>query len=256
MKRIRKSAAEAAVVLLLIGLATPVTRAQEPPRYRLDILETFSDVSPFSGKVYEQASASARAINSAGRIAGPANSAEAITSLGDGGLFAVGQSPRRVGDIPHAAAISPQDINDLGQVVGWSSTDPGTGAYPVYAFFDDGSGPGALQLNPLAGGTNSQAFGLNENGTLVGTSDINSDGSQYRPVAWSDEQPGTGPVATLALGRIRSPFASGGRRLGVWGDRPLRATGPGLRQSRSIHQPWCGRPHSDGYDLCRSATAS
>jgi probable HAF family extracellular repeat protein len=173
------------VILLSIGLAAPEARAQGPGRYRLDILETFPDVSPFTGKVYEQASASARAINSAGQITGPANSDKAIVSLGDGGLFAAGQAPRRVGDIPDAAQISPQAINDLGQVVGWSSTNPGTGSFPVYAFFDDGSGPGALQLNPLAGGTNSQAFGLNEEGTIVGTSDINSDGSQYRPVAWS-----------------------------------------------------------------------
>jgi probable HAF family extracellular repeat protein len=128
------------------------------------------------------ATSEATAINNLGQVVGTAAAA-------DGGLRAFLWNPDGGGMIDLEAPPCPGEarataINDHGRIAGyWSCTDGGSRAFS----WDNGQ---LMALDPLPGGTTSYAYGINDRGQIVGTSDV-PDGSgtisHYRAaVLWSD----------------------------------------------------------------------
>jgi probable HAF family extracellular repeat protein len=131
----------------------------------------------------------ASSINAVGQIVGIATNA-----ANDGRPF-VYQPPgpmQDLGTLPvsHNVNIA-YDLNDSGTVVGSSG----------HAFRYAGSGP-MQDLGTLPGGTYSTAYAINNNGVIVGSSDINSSGAS-RAFRYS----GSGPMQDL--GTLSSYYTSG-----------------------------------------------
>jgi probable HAF family extracellular repeat protein len=120
----------------------------------------------------------ARAINDAGEIAGVTG----ITNVAfQATVWNKDRQPIEIGNLGGPSPLSlAMDINNGGQVVGWSLTDPGAEGIQRAFFWDKGV---MLDLGTL-GGLHSIAYSVNSSGQVVGIALNALD--QSRPFVWED----------------------------------------------------------------------
>lgn len=79
--------------------------------------------------------------------------------------------PTEIGDLGGVGWHTPLDINERGEVVGFSNPPgDGSGAFNVQAFYWTVGSDTVQNLGTLPGHTNSQGLGINERGQIVGVS--------------------------------------------------------------------------------------
>lgn len=113
------------------------------------------------------------AINNQGQIVGISGDC----GVAVGGVSAThavlweGGTPTEIGDLGGVGWHTPLDINEQGDVVGFSNPPgDGSGAFNVQAFFWTVGSDTVQNLGTLPGHTNSQGLGINEHGQIVGVS--------------------------------------------------------------------------------------
>lgn len=113
------------------------------------------------------------AINNQGQIVGISGDC----GVAVGGVSAThavlweGGTPTEIGDLGGVGWHTPLDINEQGDVVGFSNPPgDGSGAFNVQAFFWTVGSHTVQNLGTLPGHTNSQGLAINEHGQIVGVS--------------------------------------------------------------------------------------
>lgn len=146
--------------------------------------------------------AEAHAINEAGAIVGRSKLGDLDDSEIHPFLWTSSDGMMDLGTLGGAHGWA-WDINEMGQVVGWSTLEPGNlGFSPKHAFLWDAEN-GLQDLNdlitPTAGLIVDAAFGINDNGWIVGSAIRQSDGLQVPVLLTPVPEPAS---ATLLAGVV------------------------------------------------------
>lgn len=125
---------------------------------------TLQDLGTLGGS-----SSDAFAINTAGTVVGQSHLADNLTLRA---CVWINGQPHDLGAIATGATAksSAADLNDSGRVVGWSEVTGGQPHACAFQIDANGAVTSRTDLGVLGGG-NSYAYGVNDNGEIVGTSD-------------------------------------------------------------------------------------
>jgi probable HAF family extracellular repeat protein len=161
------------------------------------------DGNVLSGRTVIWASASpGLTVNSDGLVTAVAAGTYVLTATSEGvtgSATIIAADPVNLGALPGSNVSEALAVNDVGDVVGWSTTPVG---YHRAVLWKGGS---IVDLGTLPGGTQSEAYGISADGKIIGYSD--GPGFPSHAVSWSSTSPytitdiGTFPTGTTSVAR-------------------------------------------------------
>ena len=125
-----------------------------------------------------------RGINDAGQIVGSGYPDGSDAFYGPTAVFWDGTGIRKLGNLPGGRDSAATDINDKGEVVGYSDAPPTYGLYRETHAVMWGT-TGIVDLGGLFKGADSQANAINNFGQVVGYSDFNQYRSDEHATLWN-----------------------------------------------------------------------
>jgi probable HAF family extracellular repeat protein len=167
----------------------------------------------------EIAAAYAQGLNASGQVVGQSIAFDADGEFSQGRAFLwQGGSSNNLGAITPEDDSNALDINDSGQIVGWSGSEA--------ALFSGGT---ITSLGKLSGGTGSGAYAINNSGLIVGSAD-DANGNNFA-VTFSGGSASIIPISGAQYSFAQS-VSNGGHIAGEWSGS---ATGANMRAFVSLN---------------------